>query len=194
MNQNNSASVCPGSGGSGAQIKKEANPSNRQFFTYILYAVTFCAALTKISISNSLSVNLCHLLLIFVLLEDFYWFYKVVCAAVSSKPYTAKSLTFESLILLSWYYAFISLPDNIPIYAFLLSAFYAFKILAGLSAYKGNMEPIMNELFFIFPTMSFIAITCFHEASKLPYLLCIQAASVAFSTFLCWLYKKKKNT
>ena len=163
---------------------------NRQIFVNLFYAVIIGAACSRIDLSDPISALACQLLLIFVILEDWYGFYKVVSIEIAEKPYSGWSLLYEASILLSWFYAFIALPNHLTLYACLFSIFYFLKLLAGLSAYKGQKNLICNDLVFFIPVLSVLAQVFFHP--NLWVLLSVQVSTVALCTILWWVIRGKR--
>lgn len=163
---------------------------NRQIFVNLFYAVILGAACSRIDLSASVPVCLCQLLLIFVILEDWYGFYKVVSVEIAEKPYSVRSLLFEASILLSWFYAFIALPQHLTLYACLFSLFYVLKLCAGFSAYKGQKILIHNDLIFLIPACTFLVRLLFNPS--LTVILLVQLTSVILCTILWWCIRGKR--
>lgn len=163
---------------------------NREIFVNLFYAVILGAACSRIDLESSILVIFCQLLLIIVILEDWYGFYKEVSAVVAEKPYSAQSLFFEASILLSWFYAFIALPKFLTLYACLFSLFYVLKFCAGLSAYKGQKDLIQNDLLFLIPACSCLVRVFFN--SSLTVLFISQLLSFILCTILWWLIRGKQ--
>src|SRR5438105_2089386 len=124
--------------------------SSQSLFVDFMYAVVVGAALPRFR-AEILSVRKAEfwgvLFLLAIFLEDLYLYHRIVLPYLTGFP-TARQLTLTMAIVLTWYFAQVSFPDNPTWFVGCLLVFFLLKLLGGVLLGAAHY-PWGRDLFFL---------------------------------------------
>lgn len=134
----------------------------KPLFVDLFYAVVVGSAITLILPTQSWSEILVKVFLMIVVLEDWYAYYRHVLPIYVKKQFDVNfsSLLIEFAILLSWYFAFTSLPCQLDLFLISYGLFFFIKLFAGFIIYfeRGKIfsKKTMTDCLFLLSILSVV--------------------------------------
>ena len=107
----------------------------RPLFVDLFFAVVIGAGFQRITFNLGQEQILLHVFLLAVILEDWYSYYNYVVPHSADTGKSAKALTLEFLILLSWYLAIAAVGVHHHAYSLAFGTYFLWRVVAGIKHY-----------------------------------------------------------